>query len=602
QSGDGDGCRLSGRPLAPSVPTIYRVRAVNDNGSSTFMLTITVNPAAPMLTPPVPLTFTTGVQDSFSLTNTGGGGLYADDASTPGCVLSGGTIPPGLRLTVSTDVDSSTCVLSGLPTVAQTAIFYMATATNATASSAVPVSITVVSGAPVIAMPTPLVFVVGTDIGTQAFANINTNSRTPDGNRAVARNNIGRVHTCTAMMAATGTTLPAGLSIAALSEPGTGAPAGTEGDGCVLTGNPTSPTAQGVYTVAVSNANGDSTLLLDILVNPAAPILTPPTKQTYATGRAIAPLTLPNTGGRMLNADSDSTPGCDVSVGDLPSGLSIAQSTDSGISACVISGMPDTVENTHFTVTATNVTASASVPVNIEIVSGTPAFTTPLLYTFTARTTIPPESLDKTNIRNDIGRVTACATATGDEPLPAGLVITALNEPGSGGNEGDGCHLSGTPSVPSATADYTVTVTNDNGDSTLTLTITVRPALPALTTPEAQVFATGGLASFTFTNTGGGMLNDNTATPPGCELTGGTLPSEISLAVSADGNSCTLSGTPTMPHAAGDITITATNITGSSATTTVSLAVVDGAAIFDTPDSEIFTDGIYVGLILYDNT
>ncbi|MCA8837032.1 MAG: putative Ig domain-containing protein, partial [Proteobacteria bacterium] len=310
---EGNGCFLAGTPMAPTAQAVYTITVTTDNGPSTLELDITVNPAAPMLEMAIAQTFPTGLPATVRFVNNGGGMLNDDS----GCVLTDGSLPDGF--TLSRSADESTCVLSGTPMTPQGPREITVAATNVTDRSTATVSIEIVSGVATFAMPEALILTDGLDIGNRLYANTNT-----DGTRVTA---------CTAATAPDGTTpvdttmLPAGLSITAQTDPA---------NGCVLTGTPNTPTAQGVYTVAVTNDNGPSTLMLDITVNPAAPMLVAPAAQVYATGAATS-LTLTSTGGAMLNAhDGSVSPAGCVVTGTLPNGMSIDRSLDG--TSCEISG------------------------------------------------------------------------------------------------------------------------------------------------------------------------------------------------------------------------------------------------------------------------
>ncbi|MCA8838476.1 MAG: putative Ig domain-containing protein, partial [Proteobacteria bacterium] len=160
----GDGCFLSGTPMAFTAQAVYSITVTNSNGASTLELDITVNPAAPDLADLAAQNLPTGAPINLTFTNNGGAMLYADGAPTPGCALTTGALPQGLELNVS--ADKSTCVLSGTPTMAQTAADITITATNISGDSTATVSLAIVAGVAAFAMPEALVFTDGVDIGT----------------------------------------------------------------------------------------------------------------------------------------------------------------------------------------------------------------------------------------------------------------------------------------------------------------------------------------------------------------------------------------------------------------------------------------------------
>ncbi|MCH9662168.1 MAG: hypothetical protein K0U66_00740, partial [Gammaproteobacteria bacterium] len=321
------------------------------------------------------------------------------------------------------------------------------------------VSIAVVSGVAAFAVPGLLTYTVGTDIGSQVFTNTNTG---PD---------TAAISDCMAS-----TTLPAGLIIAAQSE---------TDNGCVLTGNPMTPTDADFYSIAVTNSNGVSTLTLNIVVNPAAPDLQAPTAQIFATGADVA-LTLTNDGGGLLSAISAMPPGCAADK-DLPVGLGLAVSADGN--SCTISGQPSVaVAADDYIVTATNASGGSSATVNIEVVLGTPTLAAPTALSLPADVAVTDVDIDNTNSHANAGRVTACSAVA---PLPTGLTIAAQDAPGNG------CVLSGRPVAFTAQAAYAVTVTNDNGMVTLMLDITVVRQTYTLAFTSGSVTRTVGDAAFT---------------------------------------------------------------------------------------------------------
>ena len=107
---------------------------------------------------------------------------------------------------------------------------------------------------------------------------------------------VGRVTDCLATPE-----LPAGLKLAAQLEPLPDAVAvpgepTPSGNGCILTGTPSTPTlmdAATVYTVMVMNSNTlalttpVSLMLLDITIQQAAPDIAEPDAQVYVTGAPV---------------------------------------------------------------------------------------------------------------------------------------------------------------------------------------------------------------------------------------------------------------------------------------------------------------------------
>ncbi|AMR34376.1 hypothetical protein A0256_24430 [Mucilaginibacter sp. PAMC 26640] len=209
-----------------------------------------------------------------------------------------------------------------------------------------------------------------------------------------------------------------------------------------ITGTPTATSAATNYIVTASNIYGSSSTTINITVNPAAPVITYTTPQTYIAGTAITALTPTNTGGTITSASSSPT---------LPAGLSISATG-------VITGTPTTVSSaTVYTITATNAGGSDTYDLTITINPAAPivAYSTPQTYSAgTAITALTPT--------NTGGVITSASVSPS---LPAGLSISATGV------------ITGTPTSPSTATVYNITATNVTGSSTFALTITVN--LPA---------------------------------------------------------------------------------------------------------------------------
>mgnify|MGYP003313835119 CR=1 FL=1 len=124
--------------------------------------------------------------------------------------------------------------------------------------------------------------------------------------------------------------------------------------------------------------------------------------------------------------------------------------------------------------------------------------------------------------------------------------------------------ISGTPTIVSASATYTVTATNSGGDDTVELTIEVIDIPPATITYSPNAFVeTRGTAMISVTpSTTGGTVVSWSIDP--------ALPSGLSL----DTSTGEISGTPTVISDLTTYTITATN-TGGSLDVTVDITVND---------------------------
>ena len=153
------------------------------------------------------------------------------------------------------------------------------------------------------------------------------------------------------------------------------------------------------------------------------------------------------------------------------------------------------------------------------------------------------------------GELTSCRATS----LPAGLNVAVSSD-------GASCVISGTPSVISGQVAYTITATNATGSSSASVAMTVNLLAPVLVgVPLQSYFLDGIISPLRLTNRGGGDLTSCTAD---------SLPTGLSVAVSSDGTTCVISGTPTVVAGEAAYTITATNDTASraaSVTITVNL-------------------------------
>ncbi len=140
-SSDSSTCEITGTPTAVQAATTHTITATNAVGSDTATISVTVDLAPVTLTAPVlenassqAYTVDAGIS-VLSFTNSGGGSLTS-------CVAD--SMPAGLALAVSSD--SSTCEISGSPSVFQASTTYTITATNTEGSDTATVDITVTTG------------------------------------------------------------------------------------------------------------------------------------------------------------------------------------------------------------------------------------------------------------------------------------------------------------------------------------------------------------------------------------------------------------------------------------------------------------------------
>uniref|UniRef100_UPI000AD1E5F3 Ig domain-containing protein n=1 Tax=Leptospira noguchii TaxID=28182 RepID=UPI000AD1E5F3 len=203
-------CSLSGSPTITQGPTNYTITASNSFGSTSTLITITVNIAPPSALNYAgsPFVFT---QDATiaAITPSVTGTVTACSSDIP--------LPTGLTL------GTTTCAISGTPNAIQPATNYTITASNSSGSIHFPITITV-NMAPPSALSyagTPFTFTQGATIATA------TPSVT------------GTVTACSSDIP-----LPAGLGI--------------NGTTCAISGTPTTTQAATNYTITASNAYGNT--------------------------------------------------------------------------------------------------------------------------------------------------------------------------------------------------------------------------------------------------------------------------------------------------------------------------------------------------------
>jgi PKD repeat protein len=209
---------ITGTPTVAQAATPYTVTATNAAGSTTATLSITITSS---LAPPSNLSY-----KNNPLTCTANTAITPDTAVVTGTVDSftvAPTLPAGLSIVKPTGI------ITGTPTVAQTATAYTITARNAAGSTTVSLSITVVTQPLTISYKhNPVNYVAGTAIAPD----------TP-------------VVTGTADSFSVSPALPAGLSLARLTG--------------IISGTPTGAAqAATPYTVTAQNAAGPVTVVLSI--------------------------------------------------------------------------------------------------------------------------------------------------------------------------------------------------------------------------------------------------------------------------------------------------------------------------------------------------
>lgn len=561
-------CSITGTPTVVVAPTSYTIAATNSGGSSTAVITISINDAPPTISyigTPFAWVLGTAITPQTPITS---GGTIVSCSSSPG-------LPAGVAL-------SSSCVISGTPLVAEPSTNYTITATNTGGNAAAAITITITSNLPFITYTAaPFAFTKGTLIATQtptnagaAITGCSSSPALPAG-LSLAATTCAISGTPTVLSAAANYTITAtgasgsstdlvniavndvapnltfagspytftkGTAITAVTPANTGGtvitctssptlPAGLNlSSTCGITGTPTAVASTAAYTITGTNSGGTSVKSITITVNDVLPVLTyAGSPYTWSNGSSIGIITPTNTGGSVTSC---------TTIPALPAGITLS-------SGCVLTGTPTTPQSAaNYNINATNSAGTATVTINITVNNILPAITySGSPYTFTKGTAITTQTPTNTG-----AAITSCNSAPA---LPAGLTLAATT-----------CALSGTPTVIATAATYTITATNASGSGTATISITVNDVAPNLAYAGSPfTFAKGtAITAVTPTNTGGTVVS--------C-VSSPTLPTGLALSAT-----CGISGTPTAVVTANNYTITATN-TGGSNSVTISIAVTD---------------------------
>jgi hypothetical protein len=317
-------------------------------------------------------------------------------------------------------------------------------------------------------------------------------------------------------------TLPDGLSL----NPTTG----------LITGTPTTISAQNSYFITASNEGGSSTTEIEIQVWIEAPFFS----YTYGpynftVSNAITPIVPSGIVGDPIFYVAL------LPAPQLPTGLSINSNTG------IISGTPIVVTSSNeYSIIGSNQGPSGvreyAAYFGMEIVQPPPNISySPSTVTFTQNSAIT--DMVVTNIGGPAISFSVIPS------LPSGITLNTTTGT-----------ISGTPLVDSAATSYVVTATG-NGDSSTTISITINPAAPIISYASPHNYAVGSaITPLTPTSSGGTVALYTAIT---------ALPTGLTLNTSTG----SISGTPTLLSYVSNFTIQGSNITGTS-TAYIDIAIV----------------------------
>ena len=337
---------VSGTPTTVAAQASYTVTAASSGGSATTTLTITVNDQPPS-------TFSYAAGTATYIVNAPI--TENDPSSTSGSVTSfsvSPALPAGLSL------NTTTGIISGIPTAVTSQTKYTVTATNTGGNATAVVYITVnpAASAP-LAAPAGLAYQFGNatyTVGVEIPANVPTSTGgaplpyTDSGGNAIPAYSISPA-------------LPQGLRIDGTEL----APLGDLPNG-IISGTPTVASSKLTYTVTANNLSGFTTaqLTIEVLaadVAPAGLAYTTPAP-VYAAGTAIAadnPIVSP-LGGVPSNYSAF------PDVGQIGLTLDSSSGKLSGTPAALSSTTAPPLTTTY-TVTASNSGGSVTAPLTITI-------------------------------------------------------------------------------------------------------------------------------------------------------------------------------------------------------------------------------------------
>ena len=560
---------LSGTPqLADLGLNRWTVQVSSSGGTDTAILLIDVT--APGPNPPSglsyssPPVYTKGTMINNLSPSSSGGGVMRYVA-TP-------KLPNGLRL------NSTTGLISGTPTAVAATANYTITATNTDGSTTTSLNITVKDIA-----PSALTYSSNPATYSKGQA-ITLNAPTNSGGAVVSY--------------AVSPPLPVGLTL----DTNTG----------IISGTPTTLSDTAAYTITATNTGGSTTAQLNIAVeegfhNPASIAI----NDNAAASPYPSAIVVPSTAGTITKVtvtvygltharqnDLDI-----LLVGPLGQKVLLMSDVGAGAAAANVNLTFDDAAATSLTTDVVSIPTGTYKPSNsggnpdafsapapaepydltLSVFNGTNPTGTWSLYVMDDRAintgsisggwrlsleitapSAPPASL---SYASNPAVYTKGSALTSNTPTSSGgAVVSYAVSPalptGLTLNTSTGI-ISGTPTVLSAAANYTITATNTEGSTTTSLNITVNDIAPSVLTYSANpatYIKDRAITTNTPTSSGGAVVSYSVSP---------ALPAGLTLNTSTG----FISGTPTALSAAANYTITATN-TGGSTTATMNISVV----------------------------
>lgn len=428
--------------------------------------------------------------------------LYFNNQGGPVTQYSAPILPTGLT------IDSTTGLITGIPTELSELTNYTIEASNAFGSDTIIIQLSVIQQPPnIFYNGSPFTFTQGLNINPIRVTNTGgTTNITYSG------------------------TLPNGLSLGATS----GTISGTPTIENIILPSVTS------YNITATNPSGSSTTTIVVNMNQAAPTFDYPPGTYFLNGeyyyvvinkREITPI-IP------LNVFTPIT--FRIISSSIPSRGNLTVNSTTG----VITGIAYASGGFSFFIKGQNITGEKIVFLQFLGDACPPVFSySPNTYTFTQNTTITD-----INIVQDFNVSDGFRNSSISPALPSGLHFDPAT-----------AKISGTPLVVSSTQTYTVTADglqrySPQINGTATITITVNPPAPFITYISPQTYTVGtAISPLSPTNSGGTVSSYS-------DITG--LPAGLILNTSTG----VISGTPTTAGS-GTYLIRATNVTGTSVAT-----------------------------------